>query len=125
MRGQEHRATPVRTTLRYAGRISFYAHAVVFAMCFLLISFVAGPFVGILTALAWGIGLAAHGFFVIAVPALRARWDREAKAAPEPAAATPAQRPNAAPVFDESRARSLEELSAAIAHEIRNPITAA
>jgi signal transduction histidine kinase len=122
-RGRDFRAKPVRTAPSHAARISFYGHAVVFAMCLLLISFVAGPFVGIIVALAWGIGLAAHGFFAIVAPSLRARWDREVKATPESAAMI--QQPNPAPVFDESRARSLEELSAAIAHEIRNPITAA
>jgi signal transduction histidine kinase len=121
--GRDLRGKPLRPARRHAARISFYGHALVFTMCFLFISFVAGPFVGMIVALAWGIGLASHGFFAIVAPALRARWDREALAAAEPLA--PVQRSNLSPRFDESRARSLEELSAAIAHEIRNPITAA
>ena len=74
----------------------------------------------IIVAIAWGIGLAMHGFFTMAVPTL---WGGSHKAARPELGSAPARR---APVADEGqRARSLEELSAAIAHEIRNPITAA
>jgi signal transduction histidine kinase len=103
----------------HAGKISFLAHLIVYGMVLMLIAIVAGPFVALIVSLAWGVGLASHGFFAVIVPSLRAHWDR----AEQPIALVqPAPR---APAFDASRARSLEELSAAIAHEIRNPITAA
>jgi signal transduction histidine kinase len=111
-----------RTARRHhAGKISFLGHAIVYGIALMLIAITAGPFVAMIVALGWGIGLASHGFFGVVAPALRAQWDRTPSAPSEittPRAVNP-------PVFDESRARSLEELSAAIAHEIRNPITAA
>jgi signal transduction histidine kinase len=106
-----------RPRSKHGARISFLGHFVVYGMSLLLILFTAGPFVAMLVALAWGIGLAGHGFFGVVAPSLRERWER---AEQQPAARAPA-----AAAFEESRARSLEELSAAIAHEIRNPITAA
>jgi signal transduction histidine kinase len=105
----------------HGARIAFMGHLVAYVMSVLFISVVATPFVGVIVALAWGIGLSSHGFFAVVAPALRARWERVESAAPEPATVTRVARP----AFDDSRARSLEELSAAIAHEIRNPITAA
>ena len=101
--------------------ISFLGHAIVWFMVVLFISIVASPFVGLIVALAWGIGLASHGFFGVAAPLLRERWSKPPTVAPArvPGSAAPSGGSEA------SRARSLEELSAAIAHEIRNPITAA
>jgi signal transduction histidine kinase len=101
----------------HASMISFLGHTMVYGISLMLIGITAGPFVAMIVALGWGIGLASHGFFGVLAPALRARWDQTTSDPPERAASPRA--------FDESRARSLEELSAAIAHEIRNPITAA
>ncbi|HKP60620.1 MAG TPA: ATP-binding protein [Polyangiales bacterium] len=92
-------------------------------MSMLLILVTAGPYPMLLTGLSWGIGLAAHGFFGVIAPRLRERWEHEDDQPQAPQVAAPAAA--AAAVADDSRARSLEELSAAIAHEIRNPITAA
>jgi signal transduction histidine kinase len=108
---------PPKPQSRHHSRIAFLGHLIVYGMSLLLILVAAGPFVALLVALAWGIGLAGHGFFGVVAPTLRERWQRAE-------AQTPSRVPAAAAV-EESRARSLEELSAAIAHEIRNPITAA
>jgi signal transduction histidine kinase len=70
----------------------------------------------LIVALAWGIGVALHWLFAVAAPILRQR----AKSSAPPSVAGPRVNPRA-----QERARSLEELSAAIAHEIRSPITAA
>ncbi|HET6337056.1 MAG TPA: ATP-binding protein [Polyangiales bacterium] len=117
-RGRDRGRSPERIARRgHAAKFSFITHLIVYFMTLLLIAITGGPFVALIVSLAWGIGLAVHGFFVLVAPVLRSRWEGKPVEAP-PLAAAPAR-------FDESRARSLEELSAAIAHEIRNPITAA
>ncbi len=73
----------------------------------------------VIVALAWGIALALHYVAAIMAPRLRERWiveemDRHTEQG--------ADRLNAA---EHANARSLEDLSASIAHEIRNPVTAA
>jgi len=98
--------------------IGFYAHLIVFVLCCLLLLVVTGFFPTLIVALSWGIGLAMHGFFALLVPL----W-RTPVRAHVPERGTPTM--PAAQALDAQRARSLEELSAAIAHEIRNPITAA
>jgi signal transduction histidine kinase len=115
-RHRERSIVPLKRD-RHAGAVSVITHSIVYFMTLMLITITAGPFVALIVAFAWGIGLAVHGFVAIVAPMLRARWDDKPSEVP-PAAA------GGVP-FDESRARSLEELSAAIAHEIRNPITAA
>jgi signal transduction histidine kinase len=115
--------------------IGFAAHLIVYVLICLLLLVTAGFYATLIVAIAWGIGLAMHGFFTMAVPSL---WGGSRTAARPEAARPELARPEAihsqhgsaptrrAPTADEgSRARSLEELSAAIAHEIRNPITAA
>ena len=100
-------------------RIGFYAHAIVFASTLLLLLVTAGFLPALIVALAWGIGLSVHAFFSVVAPAMRERWvDEEVRRL-------------RSEVLDERtvrthrHARSLEQLSASIAHEIRNPITAA
>jgi signal transduction histidine kinase len=106
-----------RVALGSTGRaIGFYAHLLVYLLCCLLLLVVTGFFPALIVALSWGIGLGMHGFFALLVPALRAT---ARTTAPD------TQTLPAAHGLDAQRARSLEELSAAIAHEIRNPITAA
>jgi signal transduction histidine kinase len=76
--------------------------------------------VGVIVAFFWGIDLAKKYFSVVAAPRLRRRWverevDRELER----------KLPGERRTLGEAHARSMEELSASIAHEIRNPITAA
>lgn len=96
--------------------IAFLAHAIAWAMVSLLITVTAGFFPGFVTALAWGVGLAIHGFFAVVAPELRRAWT-----ARELAATAGDERR----MLEGRHQRSLEQLSASIAHEIRNPITAA
>lgn len=99
--------------------MAFLGHAVVYVASTVFLYAITGFEVAMIMALAWGIGLAAHGFFGVVGPAMRRRWiDDE-------------MRRSAGGAGDERRemesrhARSLEVLSASIAHEIRQPITAA
>ncbi len=73
-----------------------------------------------LVALGWGIGVFCHYLFAIAAPRLRDRWVEE-EVGTRSARGVKSERRE---VETRSR-RSLEDLSASIAHEIRNPITAA
>lgn len=76
--------------------------------------------VAVIVALGWGIGVFCHYLWSIAAPKMRDRWlEREVGAQSERSVKTERHH-----VETRSR-RSLEDLSASIAHEIRNPITAA
>lgn len=105
---------------RANAQIGFLSHAVAYgAVCFFLL-FVAGFKAAFIVALAWGIGLVSHFFGALIAPELRRRYiAREVERQVERSA--PRERRN----LEERHVRSLEELSASIAHEIRNPITAA
>lgn len=102
--------------------IGFYAHFIAYSFTCVLVLVAAGWFPALITGLGWGVGLVLHGLFALLVPLLHAA--RSANADPRPVESQlPAASTQALPAPD--RARALEELSAAIAHEIRNPITAA
>ena len=104
---------------RAKARIGFFAHLIAYAgVNMLVLAESRGR--SFPMAIAWGIGLAFHYFSALVAPDLRRRIvDREV------------QRQVATGVSRERRAlegrhvRSLEDLSAQVAHEIRNPITAA
>ena len=84
----------------------------------LLLVFV--PPAGAAVAFFWGIGLAKKYFSLVAAPRLRRRWiEREVDRELEQKLSGERRS------LGEAHARSMEELSASIAHEIRNPITAA
>ncbi len=71
-------------------------------------------------AMPWGIGLALHYFQAFVAPGLRKRWiDQEV----DQRIGADISRERVA--LEGEQAKRLEELSASIAHEIRNPITAA
>lgn len=117
--------TPEELAYREAERIAkarvrFLGHATAWGATVLLVLVQAGFESAIGLAFAWGIGLAIHGFFSMIAPGLRRRWTDEEVHRHLGSAVSSERRSN------ESRhARSLEQLSAQIAHEIRNPITAA
>ena len=100
-------------------RILFIAHYIIFTMTIALIWFTADFFAAVATGLAWGTLLSMHGFFAVLAPILRKKWTAGAEA--HEAASISSERRS----LEGKHARSLEELSASIAHEIRNPITAA
>ena len=117
--------TPEERALEQARRranaqVGFLSHAVAYgAVCFFLL-FVAGFKAAFIVALAWGIGLASHFFGALVAPELRRHYIARAVERQVQHDA-PRERRN----LEERHVRSLEELSASIAHEIRNPITAA
>lgn len=102
-------------------RARFYTHGVAYLSTLgLLVVASRSARVVMLVAAAWGIALSLHYFGVVVLPDLRKRWIDEELGR------------NAKPKVDaerrdhiERKVRSLEDLSASIAHEIRNPVTAA
>lgn len=101
-------------------KIGFYTHAIAFCSVFVLVFFVAGSRPAVIMGLAWGIGLGLHYFGAIKAPEMRRRMiEREVDR--EVTHTVPRERRS----IEDRHARSIEELSASIAHEIRNPITAA
>jgi signal transduction histidine kinase len=73
----------------------------------------------IIVAFAWGIGLTLHYFVAIVAPGLRQRWIDDEVDRHVSKGASRLDR------TETKNARSIEGLSASIAHEIRNPVTAA
>jgi len=101
-------------------RIVFLFHFFVYGLVLLLILITAGFLPALIVALAWGVGLFAHGYFTVVAPELRREWV-EAEVRKRLRDEVDLERRT----IHERHSRSLEELSASIAHEIRNPITAA
>ncbi len=103
-----------------ARKIAFLAHLVPYLAVCVFLLFVAGFRAATIVALAWGIGIACHAFFAIVVPQLRERLIHEEVERRVYRGVTRERRQLA-----DEHGQRLEELSASIAHEIRNPITAA
>jgi signal transduction histidine kinase len=101
-------------------KIGFLMHAVPYAAVCLFLLFVAGFRVAFIVAFAWGIGLACHFFAAMIAPGLRQRLVEE-----EVRHRLHADVHRERRSLEDEHSRRLEELSASIAHEIRNPITAA
>jgi signal transduction histidine kinase len=109
-----------REAKRAAGRrIGYYAHLIAYATVNMAL-YVDSKRGALITALFWGIGIAFHYFSAIIVPDLRKRI---VKREVERQVATGVSRERRA--IEGRHVRSLEDLSAQVAHEIRNPITAA
>ncbi len=101
-------------------RIGFLSHLIPYVVVNLFLLLVAGPRAAFWTAIPWGVGLSLHYFFAIVAPDLRTRWvDREV----DQRVGVDVSRQRVA--LEGQQAKRIEELSASIAHEIRNPITAA
>jgi len=101
-------------------KLSFISHFVSYATVCLFLLFVAGFRPAFIVALSWGIGIVFHYFFALAAPELRQRLiDREVNREVEVSVSRERRS------LEEKNARQIEQLSASIAHEIRNPITAA
>lgn len=100
--------------------IGFIGHVIVFVPACLLVFVTTGSFLaGLVVTIGWLIAILVHGFFGVLAPLLRERWMRRELS--QHRAEADAGRAQA----EARHARSVAELSAAIAHEIRNPITAA
>ncbi len=124
-RRQRRSLTPEQKAYRAARRranakLGFVTHFVSYLSVCTFLLFVAGFRPAFIVALGWGIGLVAHYFAVLVVPGLRERFI-ETEVRREVRVGVTRERQN----LENRHARSLEQLSAAIAHEIRNPITAA
>ena len=110
-----------REAQRRAGaRLGFYTHLIAYLAVSALVLVTAGFRPAVIMALSWGIGLAFHWFGALAAPRLRRRFV-EQEVSRGVAAGVHRERKS----LGAEHARSLEQLSASIAHEIRNPITAA
>jgi signal transduction histidine kinase len=101
-------------------KIRFFRHFVIWGATCVFILYVAGFTPALIVALSWGIGLAAHGYGSIVAPSLRRKWIDDEVNRRVGTSITTERR-----AIESKNQRSLEELSASIAHEIRNPITAA
>jgi signal transduction histidine kinase len=105
---------------RVKARIGFYAHLITYAGVNMLVFVESGGRLRFGMVIGWGIGLAFHYFSALVVPDLRRRLiDKEVSRQ----VATGVSRERRA--LEGRHVRSLEDLSAQVAHEIRNPITAA
>ncbi len=112
--------TLVEARKRANEKIGFIAHLVPYlAVCTMLL-IVAGFWVAAIVALMWGIGLAMHGFGAFIAPELRHHWIKQEVGRQVNAGVIHERR-----TMESKHVRSMEDLSASIAHEIRNPITAA
>ncbi len=102
-------------------KLSFVRHFVCYfvTLAFLLVV-TRGVFVPAIVGLGWGIGLSMHFFQAILAPELRRKWIRSEVQREVQRTVTRQRRE-----LSGEKTRSLEQLSASIAHEIRNPITAA
>jgi len=105
---------------RASRKIGFLIHFVVYAAVLFFLLVVSGFRPAFIVALSWGIGIAAHYFAAVVAPDLHRRMV-EREVTQEVARSVSAERRQ----IQDRHAQSLEQLSASIAHEIRNPITAA
>lgn len=118
---REHRRAVRRARRRANQRMGFATHALSYAATLGILTVTTrSPRIVLIVALAWGIGLFCHYFWALAAPRVRERWVEQEVGARSRTKVKRERRE----VETRSR-RSLEDLSASIAHEIRNPITAA
>ncbi len=101
-------------------RIGFMAHLIPYLAVNGFLLLIAGPRAAFWTAVPWGLGLGLHYFFALVVPDLRKRWihDQVDQRVGHDVTRERVQ-------LEGQQSKRVEELSASIAHEIRNPITAA
>jgi signal transduction histidine kinase len=110
-----------REARRAANRkIGFLSHLVPYGAVCLFLLFVTGFRVATIVALSWGIAVALHYFFAILAPRLRQEIIQHEVRQQVQSNVSEQKR-----TLEGRHAQHVEELSASIAHEIRNPITAA
>jgi signal transduction histidine kinase len=117
--------TPEQRALREARleanrRIGFLAHLVPYLAVVTFLLFVAGFRAAFIVAMAWGIGLASHWFGALVAPRMRKQIIEREVHKRVTDDVTRERR-----TLVDAHARHVEELAAGVAHEIRNPITAA
>jgi signal transduction histidine kinase len=124
-RSRRRKLSPEERAYREARRaanrkIGFLSHLVPYVAVCLFLLFVAGFRPATIVALGWGIGVALHYFFAIVAPRLRQNLIQQEVRQQVHANVSEQKR-----TLEGRHAQHVEELSASIAHEIRNPITAA
>src|SRR5688572_24342758 len=97
-----------RARSRATARVAFLGHAVIFGATNLLLAWIWLP-AAVIVALAWGVGLAAHGFFGVVAPVLRDHWIEQ-----EIAAVVPRARADERRVTEGRHARDVERLAASL-----------
>lgn len=118
--------SPDKRALREARRrvnmkIGVAIHAIAYFSVLALILVASRSFrATLIVAMGWGVGFGIHYFVAVVVPAWRKRWVQQ-EVASQIQQVVPEQRR----ALEGRHVRSLEDLSASIAHEIRNPISAA
>ena len=118
---REHDRLVARAHRRANQRIAFITHfgSYLATLAIILVA-TRSPRVVAIVGLGWGIGVFCHYLWAMTAPTLRDRWVEQEVGARSARGVETERRQ----VETRSR-RSLEDLSASIAHEIRNPITAA
>ena len=101
-------------------KIGFLGHLVPYLAVVTFLTFVAGPRAAGIVALAWGIGVASHFFGAILAPRMHKRIVEREVSKRVHADVSRERR-----TLVDAHARHVEQLAAGVAHEIRNPITAA
>jgi signal transduction histidine kinase len=125
-RTKRRQLTPEQRAYRDArrranARIGFMTHFIAYASVLTLILVASHSFRStLIVAAAWGIGIAIHYFSAIVAPGLRHRMVENEVGRSVAQGVTQERR-----AAETRHERSLEDLSASIAHEIRNPVTAA
>ncbi len=114
---RKYRAARRRVNLR----LLFFTHLTVYASVLTLLMVTTRSFRAVfIVALSWGIAVFLHYFWSMLAPDLRERWiQKEVGQRVQGDVSTERER------VEDRHVRSLADLSASIAHEIRNPITAA
>lgn len=105
---------------RATHRVVLLGHLLVFASVLALLLVVAGLVPAFVVGLAWGTLVLAHGYFFVVMPELRERLIADEIARHVETSVGRERRS-----LGEEHARAMYRLSASVAHEIRNPITAA
>jgi len=125
LKGKKPPLTPEERAIKeareaVARRLGFVGHLIPYLIVNFGILITGGFRPALITAVFWGIGLACHGFFALVAPDLRKRWTDVELRRRMPEEVSKSRRE-----LEDRHAKHLERLSASIAHEIRNPITAA
>ncbi len=110
-----------RARNRANAKLAFYTHAAIYVGILMMLAVVVrSPRAMLIIAMSWGVGLLAQYIVSIAGPRLREQWIEKEVHERAPQNVTQERERT-----EGRHTQNLEDLSASIAHEIRNPIAAA